>query len=243
MTATPLADAAALHELVVANRILANEGVLDAFGHVSVRHPEHPERYLISRSLGPALVTEADLQCFTLEGEQVGGDERTAYSERAIHGAIYEARPEVLAICHNHALSVIPFGVTDVPMRPVFHMASPLGVDIPKWDIAHEFGHTDMLVRTMEQGRSLARALGARRVVLMRGHGSTVAGQSLREVVMVSVYMEQNARLQLQAMTLGDVHYLSAEESERFGRVLANPRGDGSNRAWQAWAHRAGMSE
>jgi ribulose-5-phosphate 4-epimerase/fuculose-1-phosphate aldolase len=239
MTANPLAEAAALHELVVANRILAHEGVLDAFGHVSIRHPEQRGRYLISRSLGPALVTEADLQCFTLEGEQVGGDERTAYAERAIHGAIYEARPEVLAICHNHSPSIIPFGVTDVPLRPVFHMAALLGVDIPRWDIADEFGHTNMLVRTMEQGRSLARTLGSRRVVLMRGHGSAVAGQSLREVVMACVYMEQNARLQLQALALGNVRYLSPEETDLMSQMLVNPLG--SDRAWQAWAHRAGM--
>jgi ribulose-5-phosphate 4-epimerase/fuculose-1-phosphate aldolase len=240
MTARPLAEPDSLHELIVANRILAHEGVLDAFGHVSIRHPEQPARYLISRSLGPALVTEADLQCFTLEGEQVGGDERTPYAERAIHGAIYEARPEVLAICHNHSPSIIPFGITNVPLRPVFHMAALLGVDVPKWDIADEFGHTNMLVRTMEQGRSLARTLGSRRVVLMRGHGSAVAGQGVREVVIACVYMELNARLQLQAMALGDVRYLSAEETELFGQMLGDPLG--SDRAWQAWTHRAGMA-
>src|SRR3954447_13623626 len=132
MTAA-LADPGALRELVVANRILAHEGVLDAFGHVSIRHPERPDRYLISRSRGPALVGEADLQCFTLEGEQVGGNEQSAYAERAIHGAIYEARPEVLAVCHNHSPSVIPFGVTGAPLRPVYHMAALLGREVPVW--------------------------------------------------------------------------------------------------------------
>jgi HCOMODA/2-hydroxy-3-carboxy-muconic semialdehyde decarboxylase len=241
MAVPPLADPAALHELVTANRILAHEGVLDAFGHVSIRHPDQPDRYFISRSLGPELVTEADLQLFTLLGEQVGGNDRAPYAERAIHGAIYEARPDVKAICHNHAPSVIPFSVTAVPLRPIFHMAALLGGAVPKWDIADEFGDTDMLVRTVEQGRSLARALGTRRVVLMRGHGSAVAGGNLREVVMACVYMEQNARLQAQAMALGDVCYLSAGEIDRFGPMLAEPLG--SERAWHVWRERAGMSE
>jgi HCOMODA/2-hydroxy-3-carboxy-muconic semialdehyde decarboxylase len=241
MTAPPLADPGALHELVVANRILAHEGVLDAFGHVSIRHPERPDRYIISRSRGPALVGEADLQCFTLEGEQVGGSTQTPYAERAIHGAIYEARPEVLAVCHNHSPSVIPFGVTSVPLRPVYHMAALLGGEVPVWDIADEFGATNLLVRTMAQGRSLARTLGARRVALMRGHGSAVAGQSLPVVVMNCVYMEQNARLQLQAQALGDVRYLSDEEAELMGQMLVNPLG--IERAWEAWTQRAGMAE
>ena len=240
MTVTPLAEATVLHELVVGNRILAREGVLDAFGHASIRHPEQPGHYLISRSLAPALATEADLQCFTLEGEQVGGNEQAPYAERAIHGAIYEARPDVLAICHNHSPSIIPFGVTNVPLRPVFHAAALMGADIPRWDIADEFSHAGMLVRTMEQGRSLARTLGSRRVVLMRGHGSAVAGQSLREVVMACVYMEQNARVQLQAMALGDVRYLSTEEAEFMSQMLVNPLS--TDRAWQAWEHRAGMA-
>ena len=238
---TALADPAALRELVIANRILAGEGVLDAFGHVSIRHPEVPDRYLIARSLGPQFVTEADLQCFTLVGEQVGGDPQPAYSERAIHGAIYEARPEVLAVCHNHSPSVVPFSVTDVPLRPLFHMAALLGVDVPKWDIADEFGDTNLLVQTMEQGRSLARALGSRRVVLMRGHGSAVAGRALREVVVAGVYMEQNARMQLQAMALGDVRYLSAAEADLMGEMLASPLA--GDRAWHAWSTRAGFAE
>jgi ribulose-5-phosphate 4-epimerase/fuculose-1-phosphate aldolase len=241
MAAPALGDPAALRELVTANRILAQEGVLDAFGHVSIRHPTQSDRYIISRSLGPALVTEADLQLFTLLGEQVGGNDRPPYAERAIHGAIYEARPDVQAICHNHSPSVIPFSVTDVPLRPIFHMAALLGAAVPRWDIADEFGDTDMLVRTVEQGRSLARALGARQIVLMRGHGSAVAGATLREVVMACVYLEQNARLQAQAMALGDVRYLSAGETDRMAAMLADPLG--SERAWHVWRERAGMGE
>src|SRR5215217_1665197 len=196
MAATSLPDQPdLLRNLVLANRILAHEGVMDAFGHVSVRHPDDPDRFIISRSLGPELVTEADLQVFALDGEQVGGDSRAPYSERFIHGAVYEARPEVQAVCHNHAPSVIPFSVTGVPLRPILHVAASFGAEIPVWDIAAEFGETDMLVRNVEQGRSLARTLGARRVALMRGHGSVIAGTDVRVVTSVGVYLEQNARL------------------------------------------------
>ncbi|HZS01634.1 MAG TPA: class II aldolase/adducin family protein [Chloroflexota bacterium] len=242
MADAPLADSAALHDLVAANRILAHERVLDAYGHVSIRHPERADQYVIARSLGPELVTAADLQCFTLDGTQVGGADGTPYSERFIHGAIYEARPDVRAICHNHAPSVIPFSVTSTPLRPIYHMAALLGPEVPKWDIAAEFGaNTDLLVRTMEQGRSLSRALGPRRVVLMRGHGSAVAGGSLPEVVWTCVYMAENARLQLQAMALGEVQYLSPGEIEQMGGYQVDPRG--FERAWHAWRARVGMAD
>jgi ribulose-5-phosphate 4-epimerase/fuculose-1-phosphate aldolase len=241
MTTTAIAGPTVLRELVTANRILAREGVLDAFGHVSIRHPEQADHHLISRSLGPEFVTEADLQRFTLTGEQVGGNTQPPYAERAIHGAIYEARPDVLAICHNHAPAVIPFGITDVPLRPVFHMAALLGAEVPKWDIADEFGETDLLVRTMEQGRSLARALGARPAALMRGHGSVVVSGRLRDVVIASVYLEQNARLQMQALALGagKVKYVSAREAELMTDMLVN--GVANDRAWNAWVRRAGL--
>ena len=235
-----VAEPALLEELVVANRILANEGVVDAFGHVSVRHPEEPSHYVIARSLGPELVTAGDVQRFTLEGEQVGGDTRPAYAERAIHGAIYEARPDAQAVCHNHAPSTIPFGVTGVPLRPIFHMASLLGSEIPVWDIADEFGETDMLVRTIDQGRSLARTLGRRRVALMRGHGSVVAGRTLREVVTTCVYPEQNARLQIQATALGQIRYLSDGEIQRTGEMLLGSLA--SDRAWDTWRRRVQVS-
>jgi ribulose-5-phosphate 4-epimerase/fuculose-1-phosphate aldolase len=241
MTTTAIAGPTVLRELVTANRILAREGVLDAFGHVSIRHPEQADHHLISRSLGPEFVTEADLQRFTLTGEQVSGNIQPPYAERAIHGAIYEARPDVLAICHNHAPAVIPFGITDVPLRPVFHMAALLGAEVPKWDIADEFGETDLLVRTMEQGRSLARALGARPAALMRGHGSVVVSARLRDVVIASVYLEQNARLQMQALALGGgkVKYVSAREAELMTDMLVN--GVANDRAWNAWVRRAGL--
>ncbi len=210
--------------------------MLDAFGHVSMRHPERATEYVISRSLSPELVTAGDFQRFTLEGRQVSGDARPSYAEIAIHGAIYEARPDVMAVCHNHSPSVIPFGVTGAPLRPVYHMASTMGKDPPVWDIAAEFGDTDMLVRTMTQGQSLARTLGSRRVALMRGHGSIVAGHALPEVVFTAVYMERNARLQMQAQTLGQVRYLSPAEVELAGETLLSPLA--TERVWTYWRTR-----
>jgi ribulose-5-phosphate 4-epimerase/fuculose-1-phosphate aldolase len=237
----PVADRALLRDVVISNRILAREGVLDAFGHVSVRHPEEPGHYVIARSLGPAYVTEDDLQRFTLTGLQVGGDTRKPYAERAIHGAIYAARQDVLAICHNHSPSIIPFGVTRTRLRPLFHMAALLGSEIPTWDMRDDFGDSDLLVRTEEQGASLARTLSSRRVALMRGHGGVVVGRTLREVAMASVYMEHNARLQLQAMSLGEVSYLSAGEVEQASQMLLEPLV--MERAWHAWRERAGVAD
>ena len=232
----PLADPTALRELVAANRILAGEGVLDAFGHVSIRHPGNPTEYIISRSLSPELVTVPDLQRLTLEGTRLGGDARSSYAEIAIHVGVYEARSDVMAVCHNHSPSVIPFGVTGFPLRPIYHMASTMGLDVPVWDIAEEFGDTDMLVRTIAQGRSLARTLGPRRVALMRGHGNVVAGRSLPEVVFAAVYMERNAELQMRAAALGTVHYLSAGEVERAGKMLLSPLV--MERVWTYWRTR-----
>lgn len=230
-----------LHDLVVANRILANEGVVDAFGHISLRHPDHPDRFFISRSLGPELVTEADLQEFTLDGTQVGGERLPPYAERAIHGAVYEARPEVVSICHNHAPSVIPFGTTGVRLRPIFHVGGMIGNDVPVWEPSDEFGDTDMLVRDLDQGRSLARRLGSARVALMRGHGAVVTGATIRETVIRSVYMLRNAELQLAAESLapGKVRYLSEGETERTKDWAQASLSQ--DRAWGTFAARAGF--
>jgi ribulose-5-phosphate 4-epimerase/fuculose-1-phosphate aldolase len=224
-------------ELCVANRILANEGVVDALGHISARSPLDPEHFLISRSLGPELVTPEDIQEFDLDGVEVHGDPRAPYAERAIHARIYAARPDVLAVCHNHAPSVIPFGIVGVPLRPVLHMAAPIGADIPVWDIAAEFGDTDLLVRSSAQADSLARTLGQRRVVLMRGHGCAVAGASVREVVFACIYLELNARLQVQALTTGpEVRYLSQGEIDLATATMLQPLTQ--ERTWTTWAHR-----
>ena len=236
---TPLAAPGLLRDLVLSNRILANEGVVDAFGHVSIRHPEKPDQFIISRSLGPELVTEDDLQLFTLDGEQVGGNADRPYAERFIHGAVYEARPDVLAVCHNHAPSVIPFSVTGVPLRPIAHLAAPIGAEIPVWDIADKFGDTDMLVRNMAQGRSLAQTLGDRRVALMRGHGSVVAGPNVRAVTSICAYLELNARLLMQALALGEVRYLSPGEVEQTGALSSLALDSlGLQRAWTTWVGR-----
>ncbi len=185
-------------------------------------------------------MSESDLQRFTLTGEQLAGDPRPAYAERAIHGAIYAARPDVLAICHNHSRSIIPFGVTRPAPSGLPH-GRTAGIYPPVWDIGEAFGDTDMLVRTQEQGQSLAQTLSSGRVALMRGHGGVVAGGSLREVVMACVYLEHNARLQMQAMTMGDVRYLSSGEVERAGRMLLDPLV--STRAWHAWSQRSGIGQ
>ena len=153
------------HDLVIANRILANEGVVDAFGHVSIRNPENLDRYFQSRSRAPELVTADDLMEFNLAGDALDLQGRTPYSERMIHGAIYEARPEINAVIHNHAYEVIPFGVTGVPLRPIMHACGVIGSDIPTWDIRDKFGETNHLVVNMDQGRDLASCLGGRRVL------------------------------------------------------------------------------
>jgi HCOMODA/2-hydroxy-3-carboxy-muconic semialdehyde decarboxylase len=227
----------------MANRILAREGVLDGFGHVSIRHPENAEHYLMSCSRGPELVRLEDIIEFTLEGEPLNQTGRALYAERAMHGAIYAARPDVQAVCHNHSPSTIPFGVTGVPLRPIMHITATMGPDVPVWDIRDEFGETNLLVRTWPQGQSLAKALGSRRVALMRGHGSVVAGPSLREVVMTSVYLEVGARLQLQAHSLSpDYVSLTPREVELCTEMALAPAYPSLDRAWEYWCSRAGYS-
>ncbi len=227
-----------LHDLVTANRILAREDVVDAYGHVSIRHPGNRGRYFLSCSRSPALVTSDDLMEFTLEGEPVARQGREMYSERPIHGAVYEARPDVMAVVHNHSQPVVPFSVTGAPLKPVFHLAALIGDNIPVWDIRDNFGDTNMLVTTMPQGRDLAAALGPRRVALMRGHGCVVAGGSLKEAVMAAVYLQVNARLLLESLKLGGVKYLSPGEVAIMSDDQVQPRAMG--RAWEYWAVRAG---
>ena len=164
-----------LEELVIANHILAHEHVLDGFGHISIRHPERPDRFFLSRSRSPELVTLDDLMEFDLECNPIDQRGRMMYAERPIHGAIYQARPEINAVVHNHAYEVIPFSVTKEKLRPLLHVAGSIGANIPVWDIKSKFGDTHMLVVTMEQGRDLARTLGQGSVALMRGHGCVVA--------------------------------------------------------------------
>lgn len=232
-----------LNNLVVANRILAREDVVDAYGHVSVRHPSNPRRFFLARSLAPELVERADLMEFDLEGAPVGDDRRQPYLERFIHAAIYEARPDVQAVVHAHAEDTLPFGISDTPLKPVIHSGSFIGATVPVWDIADRFGeNTDLLVRNMEQGRDLARCLGNNNVALMRGHGFAAAARSLIEVVRLSVYLPRNARVQLAAMSLGKIKPLHAGEiaARAAGYKPDSPE---TWRAWQYWAHRAGCGD
>lgn len=231
-------DPQLLEDLVAANHILVDQGVLDGYGHVSARHDRDPSRFLMSRSLAPELVTAADVLEYGLDGEPVAAAGRTSYLERFIHGEIYRARPDVRAIVHSHSPSMIPFGATGAPLRPLYHMSAFLSGGVPVWDIGRAAGGaTDMLVRTPALGHALARALGARPVVLMRGHGAVVVGTSLPQVVFRSVYTEVNARLQAQAIALGggNVTYLSPEEAAKAEGSIASTLG----RPWELWKRKA----
>ena len=231
----------AIDNVVIANRILANEGVVDAYGHVSVRHPLDASRYLLSRSRAPELVERGDIIEFDLEGKAVGGDQRPPYLERFIHGAIYEARPEVQAVVHAHAEAVLPFTISPTPLRPVVHMASFIGARIPVWDIRDNFGDTNLLVVNMAQGRDLARGLGGERVALMRGHGFVAAARSLPEAIRMSVYLPLNARVLSEALRLGEVRALSRGEIEAHASM--KPDEPSMWRAWEYWAVRAGCGD
>jgi HCOMODA/2-hydroxy-3-carboxy-muconic semialdehyde decarboxylase len=229
----------ALEDLVTANRILAQEGVVDSFGHVSIRHPDRPDRYILSRARAPECIEIEDLMEFALDSTSIDPAGRTPYAERFIHGAAYEARPEVRAVVHHHSPSVIPFSVTAAPLSPVMHMCAGIGTRIPTWDARAGFGDTNLLVTNAAMGRDLAAALGDRPVILMRGHGCVVAGLSLREAVFNSIYLQLNADLQMKAGGLGDITFLSK------GEIAAVLRTRGSftfERAWEFWCRRAGRS-
>ena len=234
---------ALIADLVTANRILAHEGVVDGFGHVSLRDPDDAGRYLISVSRSPELIDEADIVTLDLDGAPAGpssGETRSLYLERPIHGAIYAARPDMGCVIHNHSLSVIPFGVTGAPLRPIFHMASGIGDTVPVWDIAERFGDTNMLVTTLEQGEDLARTLAGHSVALMRGHGCVVVGHGLRDTVMKAIYLETNAALLLAARPLGDIRFLTPGEMDLSWAT--NTGADPLKRAWDYWAARAGRA-
>lgn len=228
---------AILEDLVTANRILAREGVVDAFGHVSLRHPEDPGCYLLSRARAPECIEVEDLMLFTLAGEPRDARGRKPYAERHIHGAIYERRPDVMAVIHHHSPAVIPFGVTQVPLRPIMHMCGSIGAPVPTWDSRTRFGDTNLLVTTMEMARDLASLLDTRPTALMRGHGAVVAGAALREVVFNAIYLQLNADLQLRAAALGPIEFLSDGEIAAINATRASFTYE---RAWEYWCERAG---
>ena len=225
-----------LEEIVTANRILAHEGVVDSFGHVSARHPDNPIRFLLSRARAPERIEAADIMEFTLEGEAVDARGRAPYLERFIHGGIYEARADVQSVVHNHSPSVIPFGVTAKKLKPLLHMCANIGHEVSTWDSHDKFGDTALLVENVEMGRDLARALGRDRTILMRGHGATIAGSSVRHAVFVSIYLEVNAKLQMQAMAMGEIKFLTSGEVDK---VAARTGPYTLNRAWENWCRRA----
>jgi HCOMODA/2-hydroxy-3-carboxy-muconic semialdehyde decarboxylase len=228
-------------DLMAANRILAREDVVDGYGHVSMRHPDDPNRFLLSRSRSPELVTVDDLMTFNLDGTVVGDDDRPPYLERFIHGSIYAARPDVNAVVHSHAEDVVPYSISDVPLEPVFHQSARMGATLPVWEISEKFGHTNLLVTTVDQGADLATRLGDNTVVLMRGHGFAAVAASLYEAVSISVYLPKNARILTTAKLLGGrVRTINAAEIEAVGP--ARPEHPAFARGWEYWCKRAGVT-
>jgi HCOMODA/2-hydroxy-3-carboxy-muconic semialdehyde decarboxylase len=235
----PLPDLVDFRRLVAANRILAHENVVDAFGHVSVRDPRNAEHYVLARSRSPELVEHDDLMEFTLDGTPLDARGRTPYGERMIHGALYEARADVHAVVHNHSYAVLPFTIGDRPLVPMIHMGAVIGTHVPVWDIRNDFGDTDMLVRQMDQGRSLAKALGNATCVLMRGHGAVVAASNVKEAVMIAFYLQVNAQVQLQALGLGAAKPLSDAEIALSTQTQFSPLA--LDRVWEYFCVRAGV--
>ncbi|MFZ0101583.1 MAG: class II aldolase/adducin family protein [Pseudolabrys sp.] len=227
----------ARHELALANRIVANEGVIDAFGHVSMRHPDNPNRYLLSRSRAPELVTAEDFIEYDINSQPLRDPGVGQYSERVIHGEIYKARPEVNSVCHHHCPAFMPLLATGTDYMPIFHLGAVGGIRPPFWDQRDEFGDTNMLVVKPEEGASLARALGKHWVVLMMRHGVTVAGTSVRDCVFRSVYSARNAEYQVRALTIGsEIATLSPGETKLAGQISAKTTG--LMRSWEYWSMR-----
>ena len=225
-----------LSDLVVANHILVNEGVLDGFGHISVRDPSNPERFFIARSMAPALVTLEDLVSVDLDGVVHDAQGRHTYLERFIHSEIFRARPEVMSIIHSHSPAVIPFGVTGARLRPICHMSGFLGAVTPVYEIRHSAGETsDLLIRNQALGVSLAQCLGQASVALMRGHGSVTVGNSIKQAVYRGIYTENNARLQSLAAPLGEVNFLTDAEAQ----ATSDMNDQHLDRPWQMWKRKA----
>lgn len=232
----PAASRDLVENLVAGSRILAAHGVLDAYGHISARSDKRPDRFLISRSRAPALVTAADLMELGADSEPAAGDTRKGFIERYIHGEIYRTRPDVMAVVHSHSPSVIPFGATRTRLRPIYHMGSFLWSGAPVFDIRKVREDNDLLIRDRPLGKALAEALGRCTCVLMRGHGMTVVGGSVQEAVFRAIYTEMNARLQLQAEQLeGPIEFLSEEEGRRSTASNAGTL----ERPWELWKAQA----
>ncbi len=233
-----------INDLVIANRILANENVCDAYGHVSIRNPNNPDTFFMARSLAPELVTPDDIVELDIEGNPVSDESRHLYLERFIHGGIFESRPDVMSVVHAHAEDILPFGIADgTPLRPVIHSGSFIGANVPVWDIADRFGDTNLLVANVEQGRDLAKTLAGNNVALMRGHGFAAAARSLIEVVRMSVYLPRNARALSAALRLGgNIKSLSQGEIDARNRGYKSYSPE-TWRAWEYWANKCGCGD
>src|SRR5215813_13089984 len=231
-SAFPGVDPGAIEDLVVANRILANEKVLDGFGHVSIRDPRDPSRYLMSRSIAPAAVTADDIMEYDLDSKPVDAKGRGSYKERFIHGEIYKVRADVNAIIHSHSPTIVPFSVTKYPLKPILHNAAFLGAGPPIFEIREAGGMTNMLVETPELGKAIAKTIGKHDIVLMRGHGDTVVGPNVRLATYMAIYAEINARQLAQAIAIGGpITFLEGEEQQKTD---ANMR-TAYERPWQLW--------
>jgi ribulose-5-phosphate 4-epimerase/fuculose-1-phosphate aldolase len=225
-----------LADLAAASRILAIQGVVDGFGHVSMRHPSDPGRYLMSRSVAPALVTPGDIVEYDLNSEPVNANGRASFLERFIHGEIYKARPDIMSVVHSHSPSVVPFGLVGVPMQAMFHNAAFLAAGVPVFDIREKFGATDMLVGNPQKGVALARTLGKNDIVLMRAHGSVACAATLQSAVFRAVYTEVNARIQHWTMALAGASGAAIAALDREeGRLADQINEKAGMRAWDLW--------
>jgi ribulose-5-phosphate 4-epimerase/fuculose-1-phosphate aldolase len=223
-----------LDDLVAANRILAEHGVIDAYGHVSIRSPDDPKRFFLARAIAPETVQREDILEYDLDAQALDARGRESVSERFIHSEIYRVRPDVIAVVHNHSPSVVPFSVTGVKMRALFHMASFIGDGLPNFEIRKAKKGSDLLVRTPQLGVALAKTLGKKPAALMRGHGSVVTGENLQRAVGRSIYLEMSARMQMQAMMLSkNITFLDAAE------VKASAPVQDYKRAWPLWRQKA----
>lgn len=232
---------ATVSELVIANRIVAHLKLVDSFGHVTVRNPENPQRFFMSRARAPRLVTKEDILEFNLDSTPVDLRGLRPYSERFIHGCLYKSRPDVMAICHNHAHELLPLAVTKTVMRPALHTAAVIGREVPVWDIRDRFGDTNMLVTSNEMGASLAGTVGKGKAALMRGHGSVVVGKTVQDAVFSAFYLRLNAEIMIKSMSMGaTITYLSPGEIDRSGELHSQPGAQG--RAWEDWCSQAGVA-
>jgi ribulose-5-phosphate 4-epimerase/fuculose-1-phosphate aldolase len=233
---------AAISELVIANRVIAHLKLVDSFGHITVRNPENPQRYFMSRARAPGLVTKEDILEFNLDSTPVNLRGLRPYAERFIHGCLYKSRPDVTAICHNHAHELLPLAVTKTVMRPALHSASVIGHEVPVWDIRDHFRDTNMLVTTNEMGDSLAATIGKGKAALMRGHGSVIGGASIQDAVFITFYLRLNAEVVIKAMSMGGtITYLSPGEVDQSGELHSQPAAQG--RAWEDWCSQAGVAK